>query len=397
MRLMEEIYDARYAKDTTDLKEKDGAEGAAAAGAGGDEAPTPFPTFVVEFFTKRFGLRSLVDQQCWDLLYNTHKLRRDHLDVEVFARFVEEAYDPDDLLFFLYVRSVVQKELNYNFRARWNEMGRYAAPASAAPGASGAAAAAHTSYPGSLQMSFRDCSLVSRVVFGSESDPLYKTFMAMIERNLVGKKTARADNRHIDVSAFLHLAVVEYHETRPSESGASASPGGGQAAGDDARREEARLFREAAAAYDSRSSGTSSGTGARPSPALLEALGEAMHRSNEAYLDRAMAATSALPREVQVQIRTEVQTQLESKVDAVLAAVITVSQGAEAAAGNAGPEVEALAKRFAALVAAGREDEAGVRSFCEAVLGSSEVTKTIAPLTSLLISYASSRLAESKS
>ena len=50
-----------------------------------------------------------MDQHAWDLLYNVHALRATHLEVELFARFLEEYYDPDDLLFFLYVRSVVQK------------------------------------------------------------------------------------------------------------------------------------------------------------------------------------------------------------------------------------------------------------------------------------------------
>ena len=59
MRLIEEVYDARYAKDTNDLKEVEGGAGAA---AGADAAQSPFPNFVVEFFTKRFGLRSLIDQ-----------------------------------------------------------------------------------------------------------------------------------------------------------------------------------------------------------------------------------------------------------------------------------------------------------------------------------------------
>ena len=344
------------------------------------------------------------------MLYNVHKLRRDHTEVEVFARFLEEAFDPDDLLFFLYVRSVVQKELSYNFRGRWSEMGRYAAPtpgggagAAAASPASAAAAGAvdarggGASYPGSLQMSFRDCSLVSRVVFGSESDPLFKTFIAMIERNMVGKKTAKADNRRIDVSSFLHLAVVEYHETRPAEEGGGGagspaqSGGGGSGGGGDA---ESRLFREAAAAYDARSAAAagSAAAGPRPSPALLEALGECMHRSNEAYLDRAVGGpgAQALPREVQSQIRVEVQLQLESKVDAVLAAVITLTQGGTSAA-SAGAEVEALAAKFSKLVQGGG-DEASVSAFCAAVLASSDVTKTITPLVNLLVEYAASKL-----
>lgn len=374
MKFIEEIYDSRYAKDTAELKEGE------TEGDNSGSAPSPFPGFVVDFVSKRYGLRSLVDQSCWDLLYNLHKLRKEHLEVEVFARFVEEMYDPDDLLFFLYVRSVVQKELSYSFRARWSEMGRNAAPSSSSAASSSA----------SLQLSFRDCSLVSRVVFGSESDPLFRTFMTMIERNMQGKKTTKADNRKIDVGNFLHLAVVEYHETRPQEDGADNT--------DD------RLFREAAAAYDdglrsgaiaapdTSSAGGDVGAGVRPSPALLEALGEAMHRANETYLDKAISFAGTLPKEVQAQIRTEVQAQLESKVDNVLAAVITVSQnGSGSSSGNG--EIDALGQRFSAFIASSPSEDS-IAGFCEDVLASGEIKKTIEPLVNLLVQYASSRLKE---
>jgi hypothetical protein len=407
MKYVEEIFDDRYAKDTQELKEGgaggDGADaGAAAAAAAAGGVTTPFPTFVVEYFTKKFGLRSLIDQCCWDLLFNVHRLRKEHLEVEAFARFLEEMYDPDDLLFFLYVRSVVQKELNYSFRARWAEMGRNAAPSSPAKDGSGAGAA---SSGGALQLSFRDASMVSRVVFGSEADPLYKTFMTMIERHMSGKKGAKTDGRRIDVATFLHLAVVEYHETRPAEEGGSSA--GAAGAGGDTER----LFREAAAAYDDRvrtgggggggggaadggsvgggSSGRESG-GPRPSPALLEAIGEAMHRANESYLDRAIAPASSLPKEVQAQIRTEVSSQLEAKVDNVLSATITVSQSG-GSSGSA--DVDGLAVRFSALVAVGGGDDA-IGSFCDAVLANAEVRKTVEPLVNLLVQYATSRLKE---
>ena len=39
------------------------------------------PVFVVDFLSKRFGLRSLVDQNAWDVLCNVHALRKDHLEV----------------------------------------------------------------------------------------------------------------------------------------------------------------------------------------------------------------------------------------------------------------------------------------------------------------------------
>ncbi len=69
MRLIEEIYDSRYAKDTADLQGEEAAKGT------GSEA-SRFPNFVVDYFSKRYGLRGLIDQMCWDLLYNTHLVRK---------------------------------------------------------------------------------------------------------------------------------------------------------------------------------------------------------------------------------------------------------------------------------------------------------------------------------
>lgn len=416
MRLIEEIYDSRYAKDTADLK------GDLDEEANAQSSAQPFPAFVVEFFSKRYGLRGLVDQNCWDLLYNAHRLRKEHLEVEIFGRFVEEYYDPDDLLFFTYVRSMVQKEVSINFRARWSEMGR-AATDSNSPNKA-AAQPAVSGLPPPITLSYRECQLVSRVVFGSEADPLYKTFMAMVERNMVlvgpkqkaGSMGLAPDNRRIDVMQFMHIALVEYHETRPAEAAADfgSARGGGEA---DA------LLREAEQAYDARASnaGSVSGGGAgqglsagnlspggpsgpalRPSPALLEALGESMHRSNEGYLDGLLGTQEAtsLPTEVQQQVRQEVQAQLEAKVDSILAAVITVTQnGAGSSSGSA--DVDALARRFTDLVASSANGSVGsaatanaIQAFCDGVLGSEEVRNTVEQLVQLLVQYATSRLQE---
>ena len=120
-----------------------------------------FPIFVVDYFSKRYGLRTLVDQNCWELLFNVNLYREKHLEVAIFGRFLEEFYDPDDLLFFLYVRSTIQKEIGINFRAHWSELGR-------------------KSLEDTVWLSFSSCVKVSSVVFVSESDPLFKVFIDMV-------------------------------------------------------------------------------------------------------------------------------------------------------------------------------------------------------------------------
>lgn len=190
MRLIEEVYDSRYADEAATVKrdEIDSSE---------TEISSIFPAYVVRRLSVRAGLRSIVDQTCWDLLYNTHVYRRDYLEVEVFARFLQEFYDHDDLLFFLYVRSVVAKLLQFSFKTRWAK--------NDGPGRQ----------PRSLWMSYRECVSVSKTVFGASNEVMSRDFLSIINPQLVGQKNESGDTRRIDVTQFLHLAVVGYHQTRP--------------------------------------------------------------------------------------------------------------------------------------------------------------------------------------
>jgi len=250
MRHIEEIYDSRFIHDSADFKD-DGT-----VVDKGERLSNQFPIFVVDFFSKRYGLRNLVDQTCWDMLLNIDIKRKNLLEVEIFARFLEEFYDPDDLLFFLYVRSVIQKEIGINFRNRWSELGRK-----------------REQLRDTIWLSYSSCIKVSRVVFVSESDPLFRAFMDMIEqrdpqsgqyRHLVGAVTRKSDTRRIEVIQFLHLALAEYHETRPAEGEALAAAQVASAeaeAGDDSggvggrilvrsKEEQHRLYKEAEAQFE---------------------------------------------------------------------------------------------------------------------------------------------------
>jgi hypothetical protein len=251
MKMIEEIYDDRYDHDTADLRNAENGGDSKIPEEQTDRLSNIFPVFVVDFLSKRFGLRSLVDQHAWDLLYNVHALRATHLEVELFARFLEEYYDPDDLLFFLYVRSVVQKELVVNFVNRWTSASR-----------------GRERIPKPILLTYRECQIVARIVFGSEKDPLYVSFMAMVDRHVRGRKMRGNDSRRIEVYQFLHVALVGYHETRPAEdeeeiAAAEGIEAGMLSSGHDfsagqvlvgSKDEQERLFIEAERDYESRMS-----------------------------------------------------------------------------------------------------------------------------------------------
>jgi hypothetical protein len=212
MRLIEDSYDARFAHEKMEVEREDDISTA-------DPLLSTFPIFVVRQLCTLVGLKNLVDQTCWDLLYNANKYRTDYLEVEIFMRFLQEFYDQDDLLFFLYVRSVVAKTLHISFKRRWAKSEGAGRPAKA------------------LWMSYREIALVSKTVFGIENsmsffslsffpssllfsfinnyhyflgttnEAFHRNFMAIVATQVVGQKTEEQVH-----SNLCHIKQIKYHQ-----------------------------------------------------------------------------------------------------------------------------------------------------------------------------------------
>jgi hypothetical protein len=69
-------------------------------------------------------------------------------------------------------------------------------------------------------MSFREVVAISKIIFGVTDDnkALLTEFMGLVIPDLVGKKSESGDSRRIDITQFLHLAVVGYHQMQADES-----------------------------------------------------------------------------------------------------------------------------------------------------------------------------------
>lgn len=240
MKYVEDLYDSRFNHEKHDVEREE------------EEMPSfdiillIFPVFVVRKLGTNVGLKSLVDQTCWDLLYSLHIYRQDYLELETFGRFLQEFYDHDDLLFFLYVRSVIAKVLHIpSFKSRWtkhseitsNSLHSYAMASGISPAG---LSAQHQQQHKSLWMTYREASHVARIVFGglnsnsiddrnskmnsselnfssatsptAANNAMYRDFMNLITPQMLGEKTDQHDTRRIDITEFLHLAVVGYHQ-----------------------------------------------------------------------------------------------------------------------------------------------------------------------------------------
>jgi hypothetical protein len=109
---IEEIYSIRFIKDTSTLRN----ELTKNVKSNQDiDVKDPFPVFIVEFLTNKFIKKAMVDQNALDLLLSVEHYKTLNKEIEIFAKFLNEEYDTDDLIFFLFVRSCVEKEMRMMF------------------------------------------------------------------------------------------------------------------------------------------------------------------------------------------------------------------------------------------------------------------------------------------
>ena len=241
MHTIEEVYDQRYIHDTQEFRNRELGDSL----SNEDRLSNQFPVFVVDHFSKMYGLRNLVDQNCWDMLYNVHALRKHYLEVEIFARFIEEYYDDKDLLFYLYARNVVQTQLQVNFKQRWSELGR-----------------GKERMPPALPMSRREALRISKLVFGPDARDLSQALMQLFDAHCVGQRGSSRrggvdDTRRVDVMQYLHLSLVQYREAkggshRQEVDGGRLEENPNPASAGTPLSPESRIFDGASVAYEER-------------------------------------------------------------------------------------------------------------------------------------------------
>ena len=207
MRVVEDIYDARFAHEKSHMirKEKQKMNRERLYGnpdpvedEGDFSFCNSFPVFVAQRLTTVIGLKALTDQTGWDLLCNIDRNYKDFLEIETFKFFLQEKFGDEDLLFFLYLRSIISKMLKMNFSGRWTLVH------------------GPERQPKPIYVTYQECVQISFKVFGNSYGDLGKDFLTSLvtSRKLVGRLNKREDSRKIEVRDLLYLAVLGYHKTQ---------------------------------------------------------------------------------------------------------------------------------------------------------------------------------------
>lgn len=110
-KLIDEVYDQRYATDLQQLKEQAQTTDDAANRRRTAAGQKDFPKLVHLFCLKRWGLKKVVEQMCWNLIYSILRLKDHSEQFDMFGRFLSETYDPLDMLFYLHARNAARQTI----------------------------------------------------------------------------------------------------------------------------------------------------------------------------------------------------------------------------------------------------------------------------------------------
>ena len=204
MRVIEDMYDARFVHEKNhsarreEKLQKAKASNTFDSSIEDDSSGNSFPVFVVQRLTTVVGLKSLTDQIGWDLIFNIDRSYKAYAEVETFKHFLQEMFNDDDLLFFLYVRSIISKMLRVNFSSRWILV----------HGAD--------RQPKALFLTFSECVQLSHKIFGKNCSKIRKQFIASIiaSKKLIGVMNKKEDTRKIDVRDMLHLSTTGFRRAQ---------------------------------------------------------------------------------------------------------------------------------------------------------------------------------------
>ena len=186
---IEEIYSIRFINDTNNIKEN------------GESENFPFPNFVLEFLSNKYIKKTAVDQHSLDLISSIDFYKNKDIIVSIFAKFLNEELDSDDLEFYLYVRSCIEKELNTMFIELARQQIR-----------KGAGLSQEEKEKSCL--SIKSCLNLANNIYGDEQEELLNSFMNKIEEILTEQKNNGVKKNLIEADKILFITLNDYHENK---------------------------------------------------------------------------------------------------------------------------------------------------------------------------------------
>jgi len=185
--MIQEIYSLKFLKDTQALLGKEESE------------PESFPTFVGNFFINKFPRKEMLYKKSIDFMLSLDFYGMKHKDIKIFQQFVTEEYDSDDLIFYLFVRSCIEKEQKQFFLEKAKEnLGQ---------------GLLYGQEDDDILVPVKKCKKLAKAIFGGEEEELMNNFLENIQ-TLVENEPADDQKKYLKANSILNMALEKYHESR---------------------------------------------------------------------------------------------------------------------------------------------------------------------------------------
>ena len=185
--MIQEIYGLKFYKDTQALFNKKRSE------------PETFPHFVGNFLINKFSKKETLDKKSVDFMLSLDYFGRNHKDIKVFQQFLTEEYDTDDLIFYLFVRSNIEKTLKVSFvdraKENLNQNILY-----------------EEEGDDDIIVPVDKYKKLAKAIFGSEKD-LQRTFLQNLSQ-LLQSDAADKKKKTLKANSILNMALRNYHDSR---------------------------------------------------------------------------------------------------------------------------------------------------------------------------------------
>ncbi len=80
-----------------------------------EKAWPKFSKFIYDFIFNKFKKKQFIDQNCMNIMLTTEYFQNQYEDIRIFSNLLSGKYNTEDLLFFLFLRNNIEKELDISF------------------------------------------------------------------------------------------------------------------------------------------------------------------------------------------------------------------------------------------------------------------------------------------
>ena len=160
-----------------------------------------FSKFIYDFILNKFKKKQFVDQNCMNLMLTTEFFQSQYEDIRIFSNLLSGKYNTEDLIFFLFLRNNVEKELGISFLEKAKDETNIQ----------------HKENKEYIfidfYLNFQQCSKIICQVFNLEDEILINQIIKRIEPYLI-KEQQSANFNCITTTNFLVHLMDDFHNSR---------------------------------------------------------------------------------------------------------------------------------------------------------------------------------------